>query len=109
MHTHRSRLLITLAFLCMLVLGASNGWAGTVSLRYAYSYDGASSSTLPPGWTPNAGEPDVGQGQGPMLLHNSMTQTRREGAAVSASKGRYMAVLRWARMFWMARYPGLTP
>jgi hypothetical protein len=109
MHTHRNRLLITLAFLCTLVFGASNGWAGSKHLDYAWSYDGASSSTLPPGWAPNAGEPDVGQTGGPLLLHNSMTQSRREGAAASASKGRYMTVLRWARVFWMARYPGLTP
>lgn len=110
MHTQRSRLLITLAFLCALVFGASTGWAASIHLDYANSYDGTSSTSLPPGYTPNAGEPDVGQGQGPLLLHSSVTQARHESAVVPASNGRYVAVvLRWARVFWMARYLGLTP
>lgn len=111
MHTHRSTLLITLALFCVLAIGPPHATAQSVSLGYVSADGGTTPTFYNPGVTPNAGEPDA-PGAGPMpTAHNSMTQTRHSDLPqATVSTGRYVAIaLRWARVFWMARYFGLTP
>jgi len=111
MHTHRSTLLITLALFCVLAIGPPHATAQSVSLGYVSADGGTAPTYFNPGVTPNSGEPDAG-GSGPMpQAHNSMTQARHsDSAPAPQSSGRYMAIaLRWARVFWMARFLGLTP
>ena len=110
MQTSRNKLLITLALLCAMALGAAAVCSAGVRLGRA-PLDGRSYTTAQPGITPNSGEPDVTNGQGPLPSRYSLGKDRGDGGpAPVVSAGRYVAVMsRWARVFWMARYLGLTP
>jgi hypothetical protein len=113
MQTNRSKLLITLALLCVVAF-APAARAASVSLGYIPVESGAGNPVIEkPGATPNSGEPDVGQGQMPQPMRYSVTVTRgAAGPTVAPVSGRLPQLseaLRWARVFWMARILGLAP
>lgn len=111
MHIDRSRLLITLALFCALAIGPSRGMAAPNQLGSSSFDSGPASTYGKPRATQNSGEPDAGSGSVPVLTHTSVLMTRQpEATSGSGSSGRYVALaLRWAQVFWMARYMGLTP
>ncbi len=112
MHIQRSKLLITLALFCVLAIGPPHASAATASLGYVSADGSTSTSYSPGGATPNSGEPDAGGGTRPQTTtHTSLSMSSSDSGTASAtvSSGRYMAIaLRWAWVFWMARYFGLT-
>lgn len=110
MHIDRNKLLITLALFCALASGPSRAATAPSHLGHAPVDVDSAPTYYKPGSGQNSGEPDVPQG-GTIAQHTSLLQVRYEdGMSAPVSRGRYMALaLRWAQVFWMARYVGLTP
>ena len=113
MRKTRNTLLIALVFFGVSLAAVASAQTTEIKAKLGYApADPSPSSTLQPGSSPSAGEPDVGQtgANRASLTFRGRTTGRAPAATTTRVVDSPLAVrIWWAWSMWMARYLNQTP